>query len=173
MGRARRRVRATATTPASAAAWVDSNKLQALTFTANQNNVIDNTQYIYVASISDEYGGSAEPGNLYVGMDCNVTTATPSADNAIELSIGYSIVDDPQSPSFVKILGSGQIAPPPATVGGQSFFPVNLRGVAQAGAEGSLYIQPGITSDQTVIAALYGNVTMEVYVWRSTGIVGD
>lgn len=54
--------------PANAAAWVDSNQVQALTFSCNQNNVIDLTQYTYLLFLSDESGAGSVFGNQYVSI---------------------------------------------------------------------------------------------------------
>ena len=139
-----------------------------LVYTPTQNNVIDNTQYVYVITIVDENAGSAVAGNIYLGMDYTISTSTPPVDNVIELSIGYNIQDDPISPTFVKMPGSGMTVQP-----GAKAFPVNLTGFVQSTQEGSLYVQPAITADQAFTLGLFGNLTLTVNILRSTGIVGD
>ena len=66
-------------TPGSAAIWYNTNRSQLLTYTCNQNNVVDTTQYTYSLYIEDENNGSsgmtnAVAGNIYVGVQVNYTT---------------------------------------------------------------------------------------------------
>jgi hypothetical protein len=59
------------TAPATGGAWYNSGTMWALTFTCNQNNTIDNTQYTYTAIIVDENGSGSETGNQYYNVSCN------------------------------------------------------------------------------------------------------
>ena len=43
-------------TPANATAWVDGNNFQELRYTCNQHNIVDTSQYIYIVSLTDEFG---------------------------------------------------------------------------------------------------------------------
>jgi len=54
--------------PGTAAAWDDTNQIQGLLYTCNQNNVIDTTQYHYGAVVIDENGANAVAGNKYIGV---------------------------------------------------------------------------------------------------------
>jgi hypothetical protein len=60
-------------TPASGAAWTDSNAQQSWTYTANQNNVVDRTQYNYWIQLTDENGSNSVAGNQYWGFIINYT----------------------------------------------------------------------------------------------------
>jgi hypothetical protein len=60
-------------TPANVTAWVDGGNTQQLTYTCNQNSVVDTTQYVYYVGITDENGGGAVSGNLYFGLLVNYT----------------------------------------------------------------------------------------------------
>ncbi len=55
-------------TPGSGAAWTDSNAQQSWTYTANQNNVVDRTQYNYWIQLTDENGTNSVAGNQYWGF---------------------------------------------------------------------------------------------------------
>jgi hypothetical protein len=61
-------------TPASGAAWYSSGDIQALVFSCNQNNVVDNANYIYGASIVDENGSNSATGNFYYAVGYSYTT---------------------------------------------------------------------------------------------------
>jgi hypothetical protein len=65
-------------TPGSLSAYLDGGLTQLLTFACNQNNVVDNTQYVYYVSITDENGGGAIAGNAYVGLTVNYTVPNMS-----------------------------------------------------------------------------------------------
>jgi hypothetical protein len=57
---------ATSFTAASGTAWYNSNNAQASpTYSANQNNVIDTTQFCYYLKITEESGANAFAGNTY------------------------------------------------------------------------------------------------------------
>jgi hypothetical protein len=51
--------------PGSGAAWYASGNVQQFTFTPNQDNVIDTSQYTYVLNLVDENGSGALSGNNY------------------------------------------------------------------------------------------------------------
>lgn len=58
----------------AAGAYAGSNgSLQLLRYTANQNNVIDNSKYLYYLKLTDEWGSSSVSGNLYVGVKLGYT----------------------------------------------------------------------------------------------------
>lgn len=65
--------------PGSGAAWYNSGAYQALTYTANQNNVINSTLYQYVIGITDEYGANSIAGNYYVAATLNYTAVANMA----------------------------------------------------------------------------------------------
>ena len=56
-------------TAATGLAWYDSGAMQVLTFTPNQNNVVDSTQYFYYVTLVDENGTHAISGNLYYAVE--------------------------------------------------------------------------------------------------------
>lgn len=58
--------------PGSLAAW--SNLYTSWTYTANQNNVIDTTQYSYYALLTDENGANSVAGNQYYNLQFNFTS---------------------------------------------------------------------------------------------------
>lgn len=55
-------------TPANGAAWTAGSNVQQITFTPDQNNVIDTTNYQYECLITDEQGLGAVTGNVYFGI---------------------------------------------------------------------------------------------------------
>lgn len=55
-------------TPATAAAWDDAGNAQQWTYVCNQNNVIDTTQFVYYAYLTDESGANSVAGNKYYGL---------------------------------------------------------------------------------------------------------
>lgn len=59
--------------PGSTAAYYNSGHVKTLTYTCNQNNVIDNTQYYYVVSITDESGSNSLAQNNFLSLQCNYT----------------------------------------------------------------------------------------------------
>jgi hypothetical protein len=61
--------------PANTAAWIDSQKLKALTFTTNQNNVIAANR-IYFINLYDESGSGAQAGNQFYAVNFNYTNIT-------------------------------------------------------------------------------------------------
>lgn len=66
-------------TPGSGAAYTNSNLLQKWTFTANQNNVIDRSQYRYLISLVDEGGANAVIGNKFLYFIAHFTGITNMA----------------------------------------------------------------------------------------------
>lgn len=56
--------------PADATAW---NATKSWTFTCNQANLIDRTQYSYYILLTDEYGTNSLAGNVYFGFILNYT----------------------------------------------------------------------------------------------------
>ena len=52
-------------TQGSGVAYYDAGSQNFLSYACNQNNVIDNTLYIYVLTVNDESGSGAEFGNAY------------------------------------------------------------------------------------------------------------
>ena len=48
--------------------WYNSNNLQYMQYNCNQNDVIDNTNYHYVAIIEDESGANGQAGNTYYSV---------------------------------------------------------------------------------------------------------
>jgi hypothetical protein len=60
-------------TPGSGAAWYDGGVMQTWTYTCNQNNVIDTTQYVYNMQLIDENGANALGGNKFWGAVLNYT----------------------------------------------------------------------------------------------------
>jgi hypothetical protein len=60
-------------TPGSAAAWDNSGNVQFITYTTNQNNVIDTTSYKYYAVVTDESGANSVSGNRYIALILNFT----------------------------------------------------------------------------------------------------
>ena len=149
-----------------------------MTYTCNQNNVIDKTQYVYYVSLVDESGTNAEAGNIYLGIQANVSTVAETTDAAVEFSLGYSIVDYPISPTMAKIPGSGVMMPASATSGTvkiHATYQVPFTPSYDTQEKGSLYIQPAVTCSDGVscTVALLGNVVLNVSVLRSTGILGD
>lgn len=54
------------TNPGSGSAWYASGGVQYFQYVTNQNNVIDNTQYCYAMSVSDESGSNSLGGNFYL-----------------------------------------------------------------------------------------------------------
>ena len=54
-------------TPANVAAY-DSSNVQSWTYTPDQNNVIDRSQYLYVAEVYDENGANSVAGNFFYGF---------------------------------------------------------------------------------------------------------
>ena len=55
-------------TPGSGAAWYDSGNDQSWTYTTNQSNVIDTSQYNYYVQIVDENGANSHNANQYSGF---------------------------------------------------------------------------------------------------------
>lgn len=53
-----------------------SSKLQSVTLTCDQNNVIDNSQFMYFLQIFDESGGGVTLGNEFVAIDLTFTNIT-------------------------------------------------------------------------------------------------
>lgn len=66
-------------TPSSGAAWYSSGNIQALTFSCNQDNVIDTANYIYGATIVDENGANSASGNFYYAIGYTYTTISSMA----------------------------------------------------------------------------------------------
>lgn len=60
-------------TPGSGSAYYDGQNVQKITYTCNQNNVIDNTQYYYVVIITDESGTHSVDQNNFFSLQCNYT----------------------------------------------------------------------------------------------------
>jgi hypothetical protein len=60
-------------TPGSGTAYYDGGAVQKITYTCNQNNVIDNTKYYYVVIITDESGLHSEADNNFYSAQCNYT----------------------------------------------------------------------------------------------------
>ena len=60
--------------PGSGSAYYDSGNIQQITYTCNRNNVIDDSQYNYVLSITDESGTNSLSGNAYFTVQLNFTT---------------------------------------------------------------------------------------------------
>jgi hypothetical protein len=60
-------------TPGSGSLYHDSGNVQFFTFTCNQNNVIDTSQYIYVLTLVDENGLNSVAGNAYYAFSLNYT----------------------------------------------------------------------------------------------------
>ena len=54
--------------PGTGAAWVAGNVIQPLVYTCNQNNVIDTSQYLYIAVLYDENGANSQSGNKYLSV---------------------------------------------------------------------------------------------------------
>jgi len=65
--------------PGSAAAWFASGFTQQLIYTCNQNNVIDNTQYVYIMTLRDESGANSIAGNTYATYKLNYTAVANMA----------------------------------------------------------------------------------------------
>jgi hypothetical protein len=63
-------------TPANVTAYKDGGLTQLLTFTCNQNNVVDSTQYVYVINLTDESGTNSVVNNFYSGILVNYTVPT-------------------------------------------------------------------------------------------------
>jgi hypothetical protein len=60
-------------TPGSGTAWTNGGNLWAITFTPNQNNVINMAQYAYQILLLDEQGTGAVSGNFYYAMSFTFT----------------------------------------------------------------------------------------------------
>ncbi len=59
--------------PGTGAAWDNSSLVQSWNYSCNQNNVINNAQYIYSVELTDELGANSVAGNRYAGMRLNFT----------------------------------------------------------------------------------------------------
>lgn len=53
----------------SGAAWYDLGKIQSFNYSCNQNNVIDQSRYVYVLVITDENGANSASGNFYIATE--------------------------------------------------------------------------------------------------------
>lgn len=56
------------TNPGSGAAWYNSGNVQYYQYITNQNNVIDNTNWLYGMSVADESGTNSLGGNAYIAV---------------------------------------------------------------------------------------------------------
>lgn len=63
-------------TPGSGSAWFAAGFNQSLTYTTNQNNVIDNTKYTYYVNVVDENGSGSVSGNSYYAFMLGYTAVT-------------------------------------------------------------------------------------------------
>jgi len=52
-------------TPANVTVWNASGQLQTMTYTCNQNNVVDTSAYVYMLQLIDENGANSVSGNKY------------------------------------------------------------------------------------------------------------
>ncbi len=68
--------------PGNANAYYNNGNINTLTFTCNENNVIDNTTYEYILVLVDESGSGSAGGNTYYSPVCSFTNIT---------SLGWSI----------------------------------------------------------------------------------
>lgn len=64
--------------PGSGAAWYNGNNWQFWTYTCNQNNVIDTTQFTYAVLLVDENGANSHSTNSYGGFFLNYSGITSS-----------------------------------------------------------------------------------------------
>lgn len=65
--------------PGSGSVWYNSGTPQTFVYVCNQNNVIDNSQYLYTLTLADESGTNSIAGNLYVGVAMSFDTITSSS----------------------------------------------------------------------------------------------
>jgi hypothetical protein len=61
--------------PSSGSAYYNSGVAQPLTYTCNQNNVIDSTKNLYFITITDETGTNSQSGNKYYSVQLNYTVS--------------------------------------------------------------------------------------------------
>lgn len=59
--------------PANGVAWQAGGVQQTLTYVTNQNNVIDNANYVYFILLTDENGAGSVAGNVYTALIANYT----------------------------------------------------------------------------------------------------
>ncbi len=59
--------------PVSGTAWDNGSLVQSWNYSCNQNNVINNAQYLYSVELTDELGANSVAGNRYAGMRLNFT----------------------------------------------------------------------------------------------------
>lgn len=57
------------TNPGSGSAWYNSGNVQYYQYITNQNNVIDNTNYLYYMTVADESGTNSLGGNAYLAVN--------------------------------------------------------------------------------------------------------
>lgn len=58
-------------TPPNVPTYENGSLTQSFTYTCDQNNVIDTTNYVYFLGIRDEIGANAKPGNQYFSIQLN------------------------------------------------------------------------------------------------------
>lgn len=88
--------------PSSGSGWYDGGALKSLVVPCDQNNLVDNVAYTYVAEIVEESGG-VDPFTVPTVLDCVLV-----ADSNIALSGSPSTIDNVNISSGKRVLVTGQ-----------------------------------------------------------------